>query len=374
MKMKFWTFFAAMISTSLLAQQATNAPAPAATPAPAVTAPAPAPELSAPAVTPEPAKTNAPAKPAKKKTAKKTVKKTAPAAELKTTPLVSGPAVVSAHHVNVRSKAGLVGEVLTHVTNGQPVNVIEEIHLKSSAPDEPSAWAKIALPAEAPVWVKSSYIDANKTISAKKLNLRAGPSEHYGIVGTLQKGDTVQEIETKGEWTKIQAPTNAFAYVAAQYLSQDPTALAAANIGSAPSAPSEPAPAAAAVPEAPTVAAAPTEAPMVTNETPVVAATTNETAATPAVEPTPVPEEPLPPRIVDREGIVRGSFSIQAPTKYELISPDNHRTINYLYTTSTNLDLSRYKGMHIVVSGEEGLDERWKNTPVITIQKIVVLE
>ena len=77
---------------------------------------------------------------------------------------------------------------------------------------------------------------------------------------------------------------------------------------------------------------------------------------------------------MEREGIVRGTFSVQAPTRFELISPDNGRAINYLYTPSTNVDLSRYKGLHIVVTGEEGLDERWKNTPVITIQKIQVIE
>ena len=82
----------------------------------------------------------------------------------------------------------------------------------------------------------------------------------------------------------------------------------------------------------------------------------------------------MPPRIVDREGIVRGTISIQAPTRYELISPDNQQTINYLYTTATNLDLSRYKGMRIIVTGEEGLDERWKNTPIITIRRIQVLQ
>ena len=85
-------------------------------------------------------------------------------------------------------------------------------------------------------------------------------------------------------------------------------------------------------------------------------------------------EEPPPPRIVQHEGIVRGTASIQAPTQFELISPDNGRTIDYLYTTSTNLDLSRYKGLRIIVTGEEGLDERWRNTPVITIQRIQVLE
>jgi hypothetical protein len=83
-------------------------------------------------------------------------------------------------------------------------------------------------------------------------------------------------------------------------------------------------------------------------------------------------QPPPPPRIVQREGIVRGSFSIQAPTHFELISPDNYRTMDYLYTT--NGDLNRYKGMRIIVTGEEGLDERWKNTPVITIQDIKVLE
>jgi hypothetical protein len=89
-----------------------------------------------------------------------------------------------------------------------------------------------------------------------------------------------------------------------------------------------------------------------------------------------VPEnsEPLPPRIVQREGLVRSTLSVQAPTQFELVSPDNFRPINFLFTTSTNLDLRRYKGLHIIVSGEEGLDERWRNTPVITIQSIRVIE
>jgi hypothetical protein len=85
-------------------------------------------------------------------------------------------------------------------------------------------------------------------------------------------------------------------------------------------------------------------------------------------------EEPPPKRIVQREGWVRGTFSIQAPTPFELVSPDTGRTINYLYTTSAQLDLRRYKGMRIIVSGEEGLDERWLNTPVITIQSIHVVQ
>ena len=102
---------------------------------------------------------------------------------------------------------------------------------------------------------------------------------------------------------------------------------------------------------------------------------------TPALTPTPTPtppepvvEEPLPPRIVEREGIVRGMTSIQAPSRFVLVSPENGRDIDYLYTVAKDLDLRRYKGLKIIVTGEEGLDERWGNTPVLTIQKIQIVE
>jgi hypothetical protein len=127
---------------------------------------------------------------------------------------------------------------------------------------------------------------------------------------------------------------------------------------------------------APVVAAVPEPAPIATTttETPTpTPAPTTQPAVTPTPEPTPS-DEPPPPRIVQREGVVKGTISIQAPTQFALVSTDTGRTINYLYTTSTNLDLSRYKGLHIVVTGEEGLDKRWRNTPLITIQRIQVLE
>jgi uncharacterized protein YgiM (DUF1202 family) len=365
MKKKLWTIFAATISASLLAQDASNSapvmqappPVPAA-PEPAVTTPppaAPAVETPAPATTPAPK----PAAPKKKTAAKKPAAKK-PFVELKTVPLVPGPAVVSANHVNVRSKAGLVGEVVTRMSNGTPVTVVEEIHLTKSGPEEPSAWAKILLPADTKVWLKSSYLDATKTVTAKTLNLRAGPGEAYGVVGTLKKGDVVQEIQVKGEWTQIQAPTNAYAFMAAQYLKQEEAPVVAAT-------PTEPAPPATTLTETPGVAPAPTEPPA-TPEMPAAGIGEAPTNAAPVVE------EPPPPRIVQREGIVRSAFSIQAPTRFELISPDNHKTINYLYPPTPNLDLTRYKGLHIIVTGEEGLDERWKNTPVITIQQIKVID
>jgi uncharacterized protein YgiM (DUF1202 family) len=369
MKNNCWLIVGVMLSTSLLAQQATNAPAPAPIATPA----------AAPAATmaPPPAATNAPPAKAVKKSAgkkksakapgkKAVAKKKAPAPELRTVPLLAGPATVVASNVNVRGQAKLKSEVVTRITKGQSVTVIEEIVRNNSGPEEPSAWAKIVLPPGAHAWVNSSYINAsNQTVLPKKLNLRSGPGENYSVIGRLQRGDALKAITTKGEWTEIEPPPAAYAFVAAQYLKQEAAPPVVAVVT-----PPEPPPTPTEVVAVPPVAPPPTETPTVipTPETPGL---TNATLPVPTE---PVVEEPPPPRIVEREGIVRGMTSIQAPSRFVLISPENGKDIDYLYTTSKELDLRRYKGMRIIVTGEESLDERWGHTPVITIQKIQVVQ
>ena len=192
MKMTCWLFLSAMLSTGLLAQQATDAP-----PAAPIQSPELAPALTnAPSPTQENS-TNAPATKAPKrkhsprKHSANTARKKDPAAELRTVPLVAGPAVVDANHVNVRGQAKLKSEVVTRLSKGQTVTVLEEITRNHSGPSEPSAWAKILLPTNTHVWVKSSYIDAtNQTVLARKLNLRSGPGENYSVLGRLKRGDS----------------------------------------------------------------------------------------------------------------------------------------------------------------------------------------
>ena len=67
------------------------------------------------------------------------------------------------------------------------------------------------------------------------------------------------------------------------------------------------------------------------------------------------------------------SVSPVAPTFFELYDPATGNAINYLYTTTTNLNMARYNGLQIVVTGEEGMESRWQDTPVLTIQKIYVM-
>ena len=380
MKTNCWLILGTMIATSAVAQVNTNKLPEI--PPPALAAPAPV-------ATPVATTTNAPAKKPAVTARKKVVKKTTAVAKpvekkVAAAPvaLVAGPATVAADNVNLRGQAGLKGEVVGHVKKGDTVTVISEINLDKPKAGEPAQWAKIALPSGTKVWVDSKFVDAtNKVVAVKKLNLRGGPGENYSVLGVLEKGAAVTAITNKGDWSQIETPASAFAFVAAGYLKQEAPAIETSV---------PPTPVVAAiqpVPPTPTaVAEPPPVVPTPEPGAPVVATVTPAPVAIPApatpamTVPPPVLAPavdsnlpPPPPRVVTHEGTVRPSVSVVAPTVYELFDPGTDKAINYLYTTTTNLNLARYNGLHITVTGEEGLDARWQDTPVLTIQKIYVL-
>jgi len=282
------------------------------------------------------------------------------------------PAVTKQNNVNVRGQASISSEVITHLQKGQPITVLEEITLRKPKADEPAKWYRIALPTNAPVWVHTEFINiTNKTVIPNRLNLRGGPGENYSILGRVNKGAVVKEIEVRGDWIRIDPPTNAYAFVAAHLVSKLPSA---------------PPPEPTAKPPETIVAVAPTPAPTpaVDQPAPPPVAPTTPAPATPVtpapvVIPAPATEplppatiEPLPKRIVMREGWVRRTVSPHAPTYFELESRDTKKIINYLYSGSPNIDIKKLKGRLISVTGEESLDERW-NTPVITVETLEIM-
>jgi uncharacterized protein YgiM (DUF1202 family) len=305
-------------------------------------------------------------KPAVKPAAKASSAKAAVAAE-KPVMLSPGAATISGKNVNVRGKAGYKGEVVAKLQNGDAVTVIEQVILPKTKPGEPAQWAKIVYPANAHVWVHSSYLNADKTVKPKKLNIRTGAGENYSVVGSIEQGTTVKEISTKGNWTQIEAPADAFAFVAATYVQQSGTPEVPTVVSIAPPEPVE----AAAVDGGPLVAANPTD---VANPNPAVEPMPEPTPDASTNIPPAIVEEVWVPRTVSHEGVVKPTLSIQAPTKFGLHSKENGKLINYLYSPTAALEMSRYAGRHIIVSGQEGLDERWVNTPVLTIQKIYVVQ
>jgi uncharacterized protein YgiM (DUF1202 family) len=332
-----WTILGTLMAASLYAQDNSNSlPAipppvssPAAETAPAA-APAPAPETAPVAPAPKPAK----------HVRKHSAAPRKPATPEPTVSLTPGPADVNASDLTVRGQAGLKGEVVTHLHKGDTVTVLEQINLSHHAADEPAQWAKIAYPANVHVWLDGKYVDASGVVTAKKLNLRAGPGENFSVVGVVEKGVSVTQIQTKGHWMQIQPPANAYAFVAARYLKQEAVATA-------------PPP--------------PPEMPPVTTQVPPPQ---NLIVTAP-----PPPQPPTPTvRIVSHEGVVGSVGSPTAPTDYKLYDLTTKQDINFLYPSSPNIDFSKLVDDKVIVSGEEGIQANWPNTPVMAVQDVQIVE
>lgn len=285
-------------------------------------------------------------------------------------------AVVKKERTNVRAQASAGSEVITQLKKGENVTVLEEITPKKHKRGEPAQWLKIRLPSNTPVWVYAPYVETNNhTVNIKRLNLRAGPGENFSVIGRIERGTPVKEIRTDGNWMEIEAPPVAFAFVSADLLERQaapapgPADLAANTQTNV--APAQPAP------TLETVKTEPIPAPAVetTNTTPNTTPTTSQPApATTATTPTPAPVDTTPPkRVVSREGTVIVSRSIQAPTAFALENRESRRTVNYLHSESDDINLKKFAGKKVVVSGEELVDQRWINTPIIEVESIQVL-
>ncbi len=392
MKMKHWMLIAAVLATNCLTQDAFADDQ------------LDAPKSDKDAATPFPRKTT-------RKTAGKTGTATGKKTAAKVTTAPMEPAVAPAkgetavprqNNVNIRGQANLNSEVVTKMKKDDQVKILDEV-TRAAKGDEPSKWYKVSLPASTPVWVNTSFIDhETKAVKSSKLNLRSGPGENYSVIGRVPKGTVLKTLETKGEWTKVEAPDEAFGFVAAHLLTKQSTPVipppAVAVTPPPVIVPPVVAPPVVTPPVAPppvvppTVAVVP-PAPVVTPPAEIVAppplaVTPPAPVAPPPIAPpvvvppvTPAeapsalikgiesPEEPAGKRIVTREGIVRRSVSIQAPSYFVLESLTG-KPIDYLHSSSTNVSLKDFKGKHILVTGEELLDERWPHTPVIDVDTL----
>ncbi len=296
------------------------------------------------------------------------------------------PASVITDRVNVRGQAKLNSEVITQLKKGETVSVLEEITLAKHKEGEPSKWCKILLPANTPVWVNTGFIEAaGKTVKPRRLNVRAGPGENYSVLARLERGATVKEIRTVGEWMEIEAPAGTYGFVAAALLSMSPPAPAPEIAAVTPTPIAAPVPVvekpveAKVVVEPPVAVATPVEAPK--DAPKPVAVPANETKEEPAKTATPVAvvtpppsnenkDEPAPKRVIAREGRIRRSMNIQAPAFFSLEGTDNKKMINYLDPTKLGIKLDSLESVKVLVTGEEVMDQRWPRTPVIILDDL----
>lgn len=284
-------------------------------------------------------------------------------------------AVARADRVNVRSRPSLRGgEVVTQLTRGQRVLVFEE-GLPALFADEPvTEWVRIELPAGTRVWVSAEYVDpVRNEVSARLLNVRAGPGEDFAVLGRVGRGVGLTVLGSTNGWLEVQAPRGLSGFVAAHLLEPAPPTdtPVTAPPADAPTKAPAPAPAPPANDPAPeTPAAPPVPGPAADPEV------QPETAAAVAAPTRRPPEDPanriesLPPRrVVQREGTVRRTRSIQAPTDFELRATDTGRRLNYLWTPADGPDLRGFLGRRVRVTGEEFLEPGWA-TPLIRVEQI----
>ena len=296
--------------------------------------------------------------------------------------------------INIRGQPTTASEVLGQLNTGDRVTVLEVVRVEKPKAGDSTHWLKIALPATVPVWVHSQFVETNQmTVSAARLNVRGGPGEGFSVVGRVERGEKLKLIRAKDEWLQIVPPMGSYGYVAAEYF----TAPAPPPVAVTPPVPVETTPPVAVVVPPPPATSAPPPT-VVVVAPPVV--TNPPTVVTP---PAPLPDlikeeaeakernlakirgyrvpptgpvtnlvvevEAAPRRIVTREGVVRYTVHINAPSWYVLESLDTKKVINYLHPAGTNIVLSPFRDKRVTVVGEEGLDRRWPNTPVLRIQK-----
>jgi hypothetical protein len=86
------------------------------------------------------------------------------------------------------------------------------------------------------------------------------------------------------------------------------------------------------------------------------------------------PEKENPVRIVTREGYVQRTLNIQSPAPYVLEHLETGKVINYLSLDHPKLPLKLLRGRRILVTGEEAIDPRWLDTPVLKIQTLKTID
>jgi hypothetical protein len=259
--------------------------------------------------------------------------------------------------------------------------------------------------------------------------VRGGPGVNYSVLGFIDKGTPVTEISRKGNWLEISPTPNLAGYIAASMVT---TAAAPAPAPAVATSPAATPPAT--LTEETAVEATVTdgdvaETVLVIDETSILSdepvapvtqepvkqtlpGSTTTVVADPApaiVSSGPMTDRPLTSderarmvleertragqrwyvesdqddkvlkdlpeirRRVTREGIISNAMSIQSPTEYGLNSERNGMRLNYLYTSSTNVPLAELLGVRVRITGEEGIDPRWPNTPVLLIKSLDVI-
>jgi SH3-like domain-containing protein len=112
---------------------------------------------------------------------------------------------INADRVNLRAGRSLNYEIVEKLDKGKRVTVC----------GFRSGWFRVIPPGGVSFWVSNRYVSGGRVIPGR-LNVRARPSANSTVVCQLARGERVEEIETRGEWTSIEPPPEAYLWISSE--------------------------------------------------------------------------------------------------------------------------------------------------------------
>ncbi|MGL5506374.1 MAG: SH3 domain-containing protein [Paraclostridium sp.] len=124
--------------------------------------------------------------------------------------------IVTASSLNVRKGPSTEDEILSSVTEGTVVEVLET----------KDGWNKVKLSEEEEGWVSADYTDIEKgTVTANKLNIRKGPSTEDEKIGELENKTEVEILAEEENWFKVEIDEDTTGWVSGDYILTDSEAI-----------------------------------------------------------------------------------------------------------------------------------------------------
>jgi uncharacterized protein YgiM (DUF1202 family) len=115
--------------------------------------------------------------------------------------------------VNVRSGPGTNYSIIIKLNKGDEVVVL----------GEEFGWVRIEVPPATFSWVSARFVERGEenqgTITANRVNIRAGSGTDFDVLGQVNRGDIVEIVDEVEQWYKIKPPAAAKAWVHSDYIS-----------------------------------------------------------------------------------------------------------------------------------------------------------
>lgn len=296
-------------------------------------------------------------------------------------------------NVNLRAKPSMSAEVVAQVSAPEKLTV----------KNIDGEWAEVVPPSHADLWVLSDYVKNDVIQCNTRVNVRAGASVNFNIVGHLTNGEPITVRGTHADWIKIAPPPSASLWIAKAMLEIEP----ASPVETAEAATAETPSATASTMETVSESAQPaqtveteTALAQAAPETPVAMPTPAPVPPTPEPTPTPPPEpirQPPPPATYaapatikppadlvlhpgkpqgvwrQYEGVLRPrDFIFGAPSRYRLAHDIDGTEYTICHVRGNEAQLRALLNRRMVISGREYWVKRPDTHPVLVPERIVL--